>query len=176
MKVKPLPGNMIVELESLYKDTGLIKIPVRYKQTPHIVGRIKEISMRPIDIKTLGHEIEAGTRVIISHLGGRHLSANEYIFPITAKRKDVKGRKYQDSIILAIVPDTVELSNHIQDVERCQFCGEAKPGAKQNIILVDGVCPRCGRNRNGEIPSNEVTVSDAEVEEFYDTQLRAAAG
>ena len=175
MNIKPLPGNMIVKLESFYQDTGLIKVPERYRKTPHIVGRIIRVNVREIDTRTLGYEIFPGQRIIISHLGGRFLSDDQWIYPITTRRRDVRGYKYQDSIIIAIIPDTVNLAPHTQAVERCQFCGEARIGAKQNTILVDGVCPRCGKMPNGEQKDNSVTVSDSEVEEFYETQLRAAA-
>lgn len=162
MQVKPLPGYMIVKLESLYKDTGLIRVPERYKKAPHIVGTVIDIVCRNTDTRTLGHEIKTGHRIIISHLGGRHLRDDEWIYPITTKRRDTRGKKYLDSVILAIVPPDVDLKPHTQNVERCQFCGEAKPGARQNMMMVNGVCPRCHRERNGDMHDDTLTITDEE--------------
>jgi len=162
MKVKPLPGNMIVKLEALYKDTGLIEIPSRFKKAPRLIGRITAISIRPEDIRTLGVELVVGNRIIVSPLGGRELGKNEWVYPISLIRKDERGRKYRDSGVLAIVPDTVDLSAHSQDIERCQYCGDVNH-SKQNMIMVNGVCPRCGKDKQGDIPDTFIKVTDAEM-------------
>ncbi|MDO9543417.1 MAG: hypothetical protein Q7J98_14010, partial [Kiritimatiellia bacterium] len=88
MRVQPLPGNMIVKVESLYKDSGLIKIPKRYKKTPHPIGTITAISMRPEDRRTLGVDLVVGNRIVFTPLGGRELSDGEMVYPITLIRKD----------------------------------------------------------------------------------------
>lgn len=165
MKVRPLPGNMVVKLESLYKDQGLIHIPSRFKKAPMLIGRIAAISMRLEDHRTLGTELVVGDRIIVTPLGGRHLEENTWIYPISVIRKDTRGKKYRDSGVLAIVPDTVDLSAHSQGIERCQYCGEVN-GSKQNMLLVDGVCPRCGKDKHGEKPDTSIKVSDEEVERF----------
>jgi hypothetical protein len=170
MTVKPLPGYMIVKLESLYKDTGLIKVPERYKKARHLIGRIVALNMRAVDYHTLGIELEAGQRIIVTPLGGRRLEENTWVYPLSLVRRDERGRRYQDSGILAIVPESVDLSAHSQAIERCQFCGDARPGAKQNMILVDGVCPRCGKDRHGEVPDRSLKVTDEEVREFEANQ------
>lgn len=174
MKVKPLPGYMIVKLESFYKNEGLIEVPERYKKAPRLVGRIVELSMRTEDRLALGVGLAPGNRIIVSPLGGRYLSKDTWVYPITLKRKDERGRKYRDSGVLAIVPDSVDLSTHSQDIERCQFCGEVRSGTKQNMILVNGVCPRCGKNNHGETPDTSLKVTDAEVERFTEMQRRAS--
>ena len=162
MKVKPLPGNMIVKLESLLKDTDLIKVPERFKKAPRLIGRITAISIRPEDIRTLGVELVAGSRIIVSPLGGRELGENEWVYPITLIRKDERGRKYRDSGVLAIVPDTVDLSAHSRGIERCQYCGEVNH-SKQNMLMVNGMCPRCGLDRHGEKPDTSIKVTDADM-------------
>ena len=73
MNIRPLPGKMIVKLESLLKDTGLIKVPERYKKAPSLIGRITAISMRPEDFRDLGVKVTVGNRIIVSSLCGRHI-------------------------------------------------------------------------------------------------------
>jgi hypothetical protein len=163
--IKPLPGNMIVKLEGRYKDTGLIVIPVRYKGAAQLVGRIEAVALRPQDTRTLGIELASGMRIIVSPLGGRYLSENTWVYPITIKRKDERGLKYIDSGVLAIVPDSVDMSASSLDIERCKYCGDVN-GSKQNMLMVDGVCPRCGKNSFGMVPDNEITATDDEVEQF----------
>ena len=168
MRIKPLPGFMIVKMESLYSDTGLIKIPRRFKQESHVIGKIVAVSMRPEDYQTLGVNLLVGNRIIVTHLGGRHLSEkdNTWVFPITLMRRDVNNRKYRDSGVEAIIPDSVDLSAHSQAIKRCQFCGDAKPGSHQNMLMFHGVCPRCGKNKYGEIPDNSVKLTDKELEQI----------
>lgn len=158
LEIKPLPGNMIVKLESFYKDTagGLIAIPERYKRAPHLVGRIVALNMRDVDRRALGVELVVGARIIVTPLGGRYVDVDTWLYPITLERKDERGKKYRDSGVLAIVPDTVELGMHTQNVERCQFCGDAAAGVHQNMLMMEGVCPRCGKNRQGEVPDESV--------------------
>lgn len=165
MIIKPLPGKMTVKLESLYIDTVLIRIPERYKKAPKLIGRITAISMRSEDIRTLGVKLVVGNRIIVSPLGGRYLEKNTWIYPISVIRKDERGRKYRDSGVLAIVPDIVDLSAHSQDVPRCQFCGEVN-SSKQNMFMWQGACPRCGKDRQGEIPDTSIKVTDADIEAF----------
>jgi len=163
MQVTPLPGYMIVKVESMYKNTGLIKVPDRYQKRPNIIGTIKKMSFRKIDERILGHALKVGDRVIVSHLGGHHLAGDEFIYPVTTARRDERRHKYDDSVVLAIVPLNMNLKPHSQNVERCQFCGEAKSGARQNMIMMDGVCPRCGKESNGEVRDTTVRVTDDEV-------------
>lgn len=171
--IKPLPGHMIVKLESLYNDTELIKVPERYKTASHIVGRIMAISMRPEDQRALGIELEIGNRIIVTSLGGRHLSDDTWVYPITLQRKDERGRKYRDSGVLAIIPDNVDLSAHSQAIERCQFCSDANPGVHQNMIMFEGVCPRCGKDKHGEIPDKSVKLTDKDLEMYAQRASRA---
>ena len=154
---------MRVKLEALYKDSGLIKIPERYKKAPHLIGKIVALSMRTEDFLALGVNLQAGDRILVTPLGGRELPGDTWMYPITLKRKDERGRKYRDSGVLAIVADTVNLSAHSQAIERCQFCGDARSGAKQNVILWEGTCPRCGKNNQGEVPDKSVKLTEADM-------------
>ena len=161
MNIRPLPGKMVVKLESLYIDTLLIRIPERFKKAPRLVGRIVALSMRREDFRTLGVELAVGNRVIVSPLGGRYLKENTWIYPISLIRKDERGKKYRDSGILAIVPDTVDLTAHSQGIERCQFCGDVNH-SNQNMLMWKGVCPRCGKDAQGNIPDDSIKVTDAD--------------
>jgi hypothetical protein len=163
---------MIVKLESLYIDTLLIRIPERFKKAPRLVGRITAISMRLEDHRALGSELAVGDRIIVTPLGGRYLEENTWIYPISVVRKDARGKKYRDSGVLAIVPDAVDLSAKSEDVPRCQFCGEVN-GSKQNMLMADGVCPRCGKDKQGEVPDSSIKVTDEEVERFKNTNRAA---
>ena len=162
MNIRPLPGKMVVKLESLYIDTLLIRIPERFKKAPRLVGRIVALSIRPEDIRTLGVELAIGNRVIVSPLGGRYLKENTWIYPISLVRKDERGKKYRDSGVLAIVPDTVDLSAHSQDAPRCQHCGQVRSGVNQNMLMWRGVCPRGGKDSQGNIPDTSIKVTNAD--------------
>ena len=166
--IKPLPGYMIVKLEACYQDTGLINIPKQYKKALRLVGKVTAINTRLIDKQTLGCVVSVGDRIIVTPLGGRALSDSEQVFPISIDRRKDSPNKYRDSGVLAIIGDAVDMSASSQDIERCMFCGPVKD-SNQNIILFDGVCPRCGKAKNGEIPDKAVKVSDAEVEEFEES-------
>ena len=56
--------------------------------------------------------------------------------------------------IIAIVTDAsmkIESVAAFQGVERCQWCGPAKDGSPNSMILDNtGYCPRCGKNALGE--------------------------
>ena len=171
--LKPLPGFMIVNLESLYSSTGPIAIPERYKKAPHLIGRITAISMRLIDHQTLGSKLIVGNRILVTPLGGRKLpEENSWLYPITLKRKDEHGKSYRDSGVLAIISADVDLKAHTQDISRCAFCGPVHD-SNQNVIMFNGVCPRCGRNVHGDIPDKSVKVSDAQVEQFREAEIKA---
>ena len=150
-RIKPLPGNMIVRREALYKNTGLIAIPERYQRTPSIIGVVVAVTLSDADRRTLGAEIQAGARVILADHGGRYIAGNVWAYPVSFDRRDTAGHKYRDSAILAICDATVELAPHTEEIERCRWCGDAHPNAKgQNVILWQDRCPRCGRDRHGE--------------------------
>lgn len=175
MTLKPLPGFMVVKLEALYAHTGPIHVPERFKQAPHLIGTIKRINLRDIDRRTLGFEggeVDAGKRILVSHLGGRFLADDTWLYPITLARKDERGYKYRDSGILAVVDDDVELKPHTQDVPRCQYCGQVN-GSNQNMITFDGICPRCGKDIHGEVPQHTPSCPDSLVEDFQETQVKA---
>ena len=169
MNLRPLPGHMIVKLESLYRDNGgPIAIPERYKKAPHLIGRITAISMRSIDHQTLGSELIVGNRILVTPLGGRKLpEENSWLYPITLKRKDEHGKSYRDSGVLAIIAGDVDLKAHTQDISRCQWCGQVN-NSNQNVIMFNGRCPRCGLNANGEKSDHSIRTSADSLWENYE--------
>jgi len=152
-QIRPMPGRCYVRLESLFRNTGSIVIPNAYKTAPHIIGTVEDYNCHENDIRRLGHRLTIGERVITSHHAGRLIQDSVYDYSI----KD----------ILAIVFGDVNLKSISQDIERCRYCGNAKTGTDQAIILLDGRCLRCGKDKWGVgQPANKpVSVSDAECEE-----------
>ena len=173
MNIRPLPGYMIVKLEKFYANTGLIKVPLRFQKAPNMIGTITALAVRPEDRRVLGVDLAVGDRIIVSNLGGRFLEESLWLYPITLKRKDERGRKYADSGVLAIVGAAVNLAPHSQDIERCAFCGPVRD-SNQNIMMSRGVCPRCGKNVHGDIPDRSaVKVDDRHVEAFRGAERKA---
>jgi len=161
-QVRPLNGHVFVRLESLFRNTGNIVIPTRYKTAPHIIGTVEDCQNRPEDIQRLGHRLAVGERVIVSHYGARPIMNGIWDYRIES--------------IFAIVSDDVDLKAISTDIPRCQWCGNAQPTVQQSMLMFDGKCPRCGRNRNGEIVDQPITVPDSLVEEVQDSQQRAWRG
>lgn len=171
MEVRPLAGHCFVRLESLYKGSieGII-IPQKYRSARHIIGRVVDVTMKPQDLKVLGFKLEVNDRLILDHTGGRLVDDNVFDYPIIRQSPMMNGKRKPECTILALVGDDVDLSAHSQDMERCRWCGDAKAGISQSMLLMNGVCPRCHKDRYGVVqPTNpDVKVSDAEVEEFSD--------
>jgi len=163
--VQPMPGHVFLKMESLYKDVGFIHIPVKYKTAPHIIGRIADVNMRQEDERTLGFKLGPEDRVIMNPLGGRHIADDIWDYSIIVNRPRMDGRKHPELSILALVGDDIDLAPAMQEIARCMFCGDAKSGVGQNMILDNGICPRCHRNQQGEV-INPAKVTSVSEEEF----------
>ena len=158
MSLRPLPGCVVVRLDPLFKNTGTIEIPEAYLKARNLNGTIASINNRPSD----GDDLAVGDRVLVSPVGG--------------DKFDDECKIYRICDIVAKIEGEVELQPHTQDVERCQHCG-AVNSSHQNMILWNGICPRCHRNaQNVKIDSNK-KVSESEVESFsevfYEKQAKA---
>jgi hypothetical protein len=174
MEVTPLPGMMLVELEPLYqKNTGPIITPETVGDAPHLVGKVVKLTVRERDIRHLGYEPKATDRVLLTPGGGFHVENNLYLYPITFQTR-VAGKKKTDTFILGLAGDG-EFSPVIQDNERCSWCGYCREGSKQAMLMWEGTCPRCHKDRQGAFhePDNDRTgayhtpdPTDEEVEEF----------
>ena len=167
----PLPGHIWIRLESLYNDKqGLIQIPLKYRSARHIIGRIVEANMRQQDFKMLGFSLEVRDRLILDPIGGRMITNEVFDYPIIRQSPTISSKRKPECTILAFVGDDVDLSPHSQEIPRCRWCGDAKTGISQGIIMISGRCPRCNRDRYGVVQPAmpEVKVSDAEVEQFHE--------
>jgi co-chaperonin GroES (HSP10) len=168
----PLTGHAFIRPEQLFKNTGPIVIPDKYQKAPHVVGRVVEVALTPEQAKySEDIPIVAGSRVIVSHASGRYIpgTVTDDVMDF-ALEYQCPGSKDMHYSILAILDDDVDLKPQTQEIERCKFCGNAKPAVAQGMIMMSGQCPRCLKDRYGvtrpAIP--EVKVSDAEVEEFHE--------
>jgi len=161
-QIRPMPRHVYVRMESLFKNTGQIDIPDAYKTAPHIIGTVEDHSCQEKDIRRLEHKLAIGDRVIVSHYAGRLIQDNIYDYSV----KD----------ILAIISGNIDLQAISQDVERCKWCGNAKTGIDQSVIMWEGRCPRCGKDKYGikQPVNNPVSVSDAEVAEHEESIYRRA--
>lgn len=168
----PVPGHAFIRLESLFKNTGTIVIPEKYQKAPHVVGRVVEVALTAEQEKySEDIPIKEGSRVIVSHASGRYIpgTITEDIMDFALEYK-CSGSNDKHYTILAILDNDVDLKPQTQDIERCRWCGNAKPSVAQGMMMFHGRCPRCGKDRYGIVQPAmpEVTVSDAEVEEFHE--------
>ena len=154
LNLRPLPGAVVVKLDPLFKNTGVIEIPEACLKARNLNGTIEAINNRPAD----GDELAVGDRVLVSHVGG--------------DKFDDECKIYRICDILAKIEGEGALQPHTQDVERCQHCG-AVNSSHQNMILWKGVCTRCGKNRQGVIPDKSIKVSDEHVEAFREAEQQA---
>ena len=144
MKLIPLPGNVVVKLDPLFKSTGAIEIPEAYLKARNLNGTIEAINSRPSD----GDDLAVGDRVLVSHIGG--------------DKFDDERKIYRICDIIAKIEGKVALQPHTQGVERCQHCGKVRSGVNQNMLMWKGVCPRCGKDRQGSIPDTSIKVTDTD--------------
>ena len=168
IEIKPVPGHAFVRLESLFQNTGKIIIPDAYSNAPMCVGRIVDISYSPNQQVMLNLEaIVPGIRVIMLPESGREIIEGEDVKDFTLEYHviGIDNKKIKKHAIQAILGDDVKLGTQEQEIPRCKFCGNSK-GVAQGIILWNGVCPRCHKDRYGKVHSAkpDVTVSEAEIE------------
>ena len=166
----PTRGKAIITPEQQFTDTGLIVIPERFKAKKKAVARVviwsKGIRMkcagcgfiqysgstcrncqRPNMKMLCEHPTSpfagdiTGLRVLYAQSSLSKIDDNMFVIPI-------------DDII-AIIGDEVDLDNaeNVNGVKRCVYCGPAKPGSNNGMILTTqkGVlcCPRCGKDESG---------------------------
>lgn len=154
MNVKPLPGFCFINLEGVYRDTGLIVIPSKYKSYKKSVGRVTAASMTDQNKRDWHGYVIDGKRVIVSCRAQTPIHGTEsYRFPI-------------EDILAAIEDDSAAIAVESDEAVRCPHCGPAKSGSANAMMLVNGFCPRCGRNPYGEQKDTTPKVSDEEVARF----------
>ena len=141
--VRPLAGFAFVRMRGIYDaNSGLIAIPERLKTKKHGFGELLAATPTPENERSVSQSYAdlIGNRVIFNDYAKAPVGDGVFRIPI-------------DSII-AIVTDAsmkIESVAAFQGVERCQWCGPAKDGSPNSMILdYTGFCPRCGKNALGE--------------------------
>jgi hypothetical protein len=177
MNIRPLPGYAFIVFESYFdRATGMIVVPKVSEKRRRMVGRI---------VRASASEYQKARIPELANLDGRRVVVKPYIgtFPVARV-----GDKIPVAAIEAILDDDSVVAQPSDGaVERCKWCGPAVQGGETDnaMILMDGVCPRCLRDRNGiqRFIRNErggvdepVTVSSGEVERFKEMQERAMRG
>lgn len=158
MNLKPLPGHAVIEMFGAYRADGPIQIPERYRTKRSYWGRVVSISQSAQD-RTNWHGIDlVGMVVLVEKHSGRRVIDNKYVYPtsdiVLAVEKALEGQ---------IVLDTSTAGAP----ERCRWCGAAKEGTENAIMLINGICPRCHKNANGEyVDPDAVTANDDDVRRF----------
>jgi|GEM_PF-4986176 len=163
-KLRLMPNTMVVEIENVSDEIQLgIVLPQRVHERKGRIGRVVQSCLAERSHKLLkGHTID-GKRVLLAAVGGFNVGENRYIYPtLTCLNPEAKPKKRRyESTILAILPDGVEAELEGED-KRCRFCGPAKSGSKQGILMVSRqlhadegdrryttLCPRCGKDLDG---------------------------
>lgn len=141
--VSPLSGFAFVRMQGIYDGTsGLIAIPEKYKTKRQGFGELLAANPTDADEKAISASYSdmIGNRVVFHDYSKAPLGNGVFRIPISA--------------IIAIVTDgalNIESVAAFQGVERCQWCGPAKPGSPNSMILdYNGFCPRCGKNAAGD--------------------------
>ena len=141
--LRPLAGFAFVKMGGIYDaDSGLIAIPERFKTKRQGFGELLSANPTPSNERAVSQSYAAliGNRVIFNDYSKAPVCDGVFRIPIDA--------------IIAIVTDSalnIEAVAAFQGVERCQWCGPAKDGSPNSMILdYDGYCPRCGKNASGE--------------------------
>lgn len=152
-----LPNRLLVEIEATPLMFHGIALPDITERKTH-TGRIKGMGkMTRRAIRTMG--IAPGdlrnARVLMKPVGGTHVGGNDWLYPAIQS----VGHKKYESVVLAVLPEKAEVKSK-GGVPRCRYCGDAKSGAGQGMIMTykqlvpwDStrtlVCGRCGRDTDG---------------------------
>lgn len=138
--VRPLAGYCFIKLSGAYDSKcGLIHIPDIARARKVGCGEI--VAWNPTDEQNRSF----GTDAVI----GWYAICHDY-----AKTPVVDGIfKIPIDNVLAICDESAKINgvSPFNGVERCSFCGPAKQGSDNSMILdYDGYCPRCGKNAAGD--------------------------
>lgn len=141
--VSPLKGFAFVQMQGIYDGaSGLIAVPERFKTKRHGFGTLLAANPTKENDKSISMSFAdaAGNRVIFNDYSKTPVGDGIYRIPI-------------ESIVAIVTDESIQIQSvaPFQGVERCQWCGPAKQGS-QNSMLVDenGYCYRCGKNSAGE--------------------------
>ena len=169
--LKPMPGRAFIRPESRFLDTGLIVIPDRYKAKKKAVARVESW------VPEYRFKCKCGT---VQHIKGpcRHCQRRDKMkmistVPVSPFDGDITGLRvlYVEAAvskvdnelfsmpiddIIAIIGNDVDMeqAQGSTSVKRCKFCGPAKEGSPNGMMMVarngKDTCPRCNRTETGE--------------------------
>lgn len=145
----PLPGYCLVDVESrvvaMEQVSGLV-VPERFRRSRGVVGQIVAVSMRPVDRRHMGVDLQPGQWALLVDWAGARVQDTIYRYPLSWRHPQSRDLEFG---ILALTDDP-SLIGMVEEVARCRWCGPCRQGSTQAMILVDGVCPRCMRDAHGD--------------------------
>ena len=155
-ELQPLPGCMVLKMEGYFEGEmtgGLIEVPEVARGQIHQIGVIVIANPDADDTRKQGFDFLPGERVLMPNYSGRAI--------------DDEHQVYRCCDALALVYSAAVLGAQSQEIERCRYCGAARTGTDQRLLLDNDVCPRCHKNERGVYKDPDaVDVSDDEVEAF----------
>jgi hypothetical protein len=140
-RVRPLLGNCFIRLEGRYDEKiGLIVIPDAVRSKKIGFGQITEWNPTDKQFRACGGiPPPIGWYAICHDYAKAPIGEGVFRIPIDC--------------VLGITQDKAEIKGTaaFQDTERCSFCGPAKSGVQNAMLLNEfGYCVRCGKNAKGE--------------------------
>lgn len=158
---------MFVRVKPLYEDfEGGIVIPDINQSAFSTYGVVEAVNPRAIDFKQLGTIPKVGTQVLIApQIMTKRMPHDNalFIIPLAFRTTDSRGKKIWDVGVIAMAPKNVDLSSIVGTNERCKLCGPAVKSSQsggQGVLMQNGRCPRCKRDRNGQLMSSSGMTDD----------------
>ena len=142
--VRPLAGFAFVKLEGNYDETvGLIHIPGISRARKVGYGEIIAWNPTKEQIRAYGGiDVPVGWFALCQDYSKTPIDIDSSIYRIPIEA------------VLCVCDERQKITGDIKPfngVERCQWCGPAKDGSPNSMILdYTGFCPRCGKNALGE--------------------------
>jgi hypothetical protein len=191
MNYSPTPGRAVIKIELLPENLGGIVIPEKSRFPRVIAGHIVAITFGFVRkcndcgwVQTSGKRCARcqGNVRVKSAKAPNHFGANPIGLRVTLESHtmvplDERAGLYivpVDSISGVLDEDAVFGMGKQDGAERCVHCGAAEAGTNQTMILVNGYCPRCGKNRAGDTRPETPTVNDREVSAIGRREISAA--
>lgn len=143
ISAKPLPGFAFVQMRGIYDEkSGLIHIPERMRTKRHGFGKLVSANSTPENDRAIGRSYSSleNTSIIFADYAKAPVHGDLYRIPI-------------DSIIAIVTDENIKIEavGAFNGVDRCQWCGPAKPGSPNSMLCDEsGYCYRCGKNAQGE--------------------------
>ena len=157
----PTKGRAVIQFKDHHanvKEAGFI-VPGMAEDRRDSIGTVVDINYKPFQYC----DVSIGDTVIVpTYVAGTKIGDSREIIRIDDITAVIQGAS--DAEIAAIED---------MDIQRCKYCGPAKPSVSSNGVMLEeqgpnGVlsCPRCKKDVNGQIPDDTPHISDGEVEKF----------